>query len=216
MLMLMLMLMLIFIIMTRFNPGKAGWLQPGGSFVSSNRRLWLPLQQCPSWSHLWALCHTLAGKTQFHFYFHFHFVFFDLISCPDVAIHFHFHFVNNDLISKQYITFHFVCLIYEVITRNKSSHHCPRSHAPTLYNLYYKAVPSVAKLLLWYSPWCYICNPLTRHAHCSGSDACEPETRRETRRLGGTRIPEPKVIPRLVSKIPHPSSSIRITTQMTL
>ena len=66
------------------------------------------------------------------------------------------------IFTLMHFSFHFL------ISRHKSTHHCP-----VLLLL------QVAKLLLWYSPWCYICNPLTRHAHCSGSHACEPETRRD-------------------------------------
>ena len=66
------------------------------------------------------------------------------------------------IFTLMHFSFHFL------ISRHKSTHHCP-----VLLLL------QVAKLLLWYSPWCYIYNPLTRHAHCSGSEACEPPTRRD-------------------------------------
>ena len=45
--------------------GKAGWLQSRGSFVASDRRLWLPLQQRPPRPHLRTLRHTTAGQFRF-------------------------------------------------------------------------------------------------------------------------------------------------------
>ena len=56
--------------MINVNPGKAGWLQPGGRLLASDRRLRFPLQQRSSRTHLRALRHTLAGETHFHFLQH--------------------------------------------------------------------------------------------------------------------------------------------------
>ena len=45
--------------------GKVGRLQSRGSFVASDRRLGLPLQQRPPRPHIRALRHTTAGQFRF-------------------------------------------------------------------------------------------------------------------------------------------------------